>query len=95
MRIPVCMVGGSDESDTLLIKNEIEELLIKDIVDKIIYKDNYFLVYFREVNDCIDFRISRFIHMINQPTKYVMLHYKNSEMKVYTYIKKSPYKLLN
>lgn len=92
--IPTCIIGGSDASDIPFIINELETLLVKDIVNKIIYKEYYFVVYFNPMNDCIDRRISRFIYTIQNPLKYIILHYKNEEMKSYTYIKKAPYKML-
>ncbi len=92
--IPTCMVGGSDEDDVEIIKTEIEKILIKGIIDKIVYKFGYFLVYFVPITDKIDARIIRFIHIIQQPTKYIMLHYKNDDTKIYSYIKKAPYKLI-
>ncbi len=95
LQIPTCVVGGSDELDSEYIKLEIEKFLVKDIIDKINYKFGYFLVYFIPTNECVDLRISRFIYAIQQPSTYLNLHYKNEEMKVYTYIKKAPYELLN
>lgn len=95
LRIPTCMIGGgSDETDIPLIITEIETLLVKEIIEKIIIKEGYFLVYFHPVHDSIDFRISRFIYNIQHPTRYIIIHYKNKDMKNYTYIKKAPYKLL-
>lgn len=94
LSIPTCIIGGSDRSDIPFIINELETLLTKDIVKKIVYKEYYFILYFNPINDFIDLRISRFIYNIQNPHKYFILHYKNEEMKSYTYIKKASYKML-
>jgi hypothetical protein len=88
------MIGGSDDNDIPLIIKEMEHILIKDVIDKIIKKEHYYLVYFLPVKDCVDRRISRFIYTIQHPTRYITIHYKNEEMKTYTYVKKAPYKYM-
>jgi hypothetical protein len=92
--IPTCIIGGSDEKDMPFIIIEIENMLTKDIIKKIIHKEFYFIVYFHSIDDFIDCRISRFIYNIQKPNKYFMIHYKNEDVKSYTYVKKAPYKLL-
>ncbi len=91
--IPTCMVGGSDDKDIPLIKEELEKILIKDVVDKFIKKEGYYLVYFKPIMERIDLRITRFIHNITK--NYLILHFITDDMKNYTYIKKAPYKLLS